>query len=146
MGVPPKITTGDLPGMGFRSNNDRPLVKILSFLGFIDGNHSPTDRYKDSRLKEKSKSVMASALKSSYSELFTLYLDAHKLDKTTLRDFFASKTDAGEQVVARTVDTFMALCEFADFEAPAVIPRPGPTPTPRPGGARKPSSEGQGLS
>jgi len=59
---------------------------------------------------------MAEYIKKAYSELFKLYPDAYKKDDDALKNFFRPTTDAGEQVVERMVDTFKALCGFADFE------------------------------
>lgn len=106
MGVPEKITTGSLPQLGFKSSNHKPLVPILMFLGFLDSSNKPTIRYEDFRIEEKSKSVMAEALREAYSELFILYPDAYNRSEQTLRDFFASKTKAGEQVIQKNSFNF----------------------------------------
>lgn len=59
---------------------------------------------------------MASALKKAYADLFEIYRDACERDEKALKDFFTPTTDAGEQVVTRTVLTFKVLCSFADFK------------------------------
>lgn len=115
MGAPETITQANLSMFGFASKNDRPFVRALSFIGFLDASNKPTEVYKNFRLKEKSKSTMAAALQSSYSELFAIYPDAHQQTTDSLQDFFKSKTDVGEAVVSMQVSTFKALCEFADF-------------------------------
>lgn len=117
IGVPDKINTLTLPTLGFKSTNDRPIVKILKFINFIDDNGAPTQSYQDFRDTSKTKSIMASSIKKAYSELFKIHPDAHKKDDETLKNFFRPTTKAGEQVVSRMVDTFKALCSFADFEA-----------------------------
>jgi hypothetical protein len=38
IGVPDKINTNTLPMLGYKSKNDRPIVKILRFIDFIDVN------------------------------------------------------------------------------------------------------------
>ena len=37
-GVPPKLTGQTLESLGFKSSNDRPLIKIMKGLGFISSN------------------------------------------------------------------------------------------------------------
>lgn len=120
IGVPEKINTRTLPKLGYKSTNDRPIVKILKFINFIDATGTPNQNYRNFRDASKAKSIMASAIREAYSELFKIYPDAYKKDDDTLKNFFRPTTDAGEQVVARIVDTFKVLCSFADFEA---IPR-----------------------
>jgi len=115
MGVPDTITQNNLGIFGLKSTNDRPIVKILSFIGFLDAGNHPNEKYKEFKLKEKSRLIMASSLRSAYSELFKLYPDAYSQQSDTLRDFFTSKTESGEQVVNLQVATFKALSEFAEF-------------------------------
>jgi len=117
MGIPPKINTRTLPTLGFKSTNDRPIVKILEFINFIDASGAPTQNYRDFRDSSKAKIVMASEIRKAYSELFGIYHDAFRKDDNSLKNFFRPTTDAGEQVVERIVDTFKVLCSFADFEA-----------------------------
>lgn len=118
--VPGKVTYKFLSSVGFKSTYDRPIVSILQFIGFINSMKAPTQKYRDFRIKSKSKAIMASALKSAYSELFGIYENANEADASSLQDFFAQHTDAGDQVVSRTVDTFKILCGFADFKAELV--------------------------
>jgi len=115
IGTPPKITQPSLPTLGFKSHADRPIVLILQFIGFLDENNTPTQSYKDFKVDSKAGTVMASALKKAYADLFEIYPDACEKDEKALKDFFTPTTDAGEQVVAQTVLTFKVLCSFADF-------------------------------
>ena len=119
MGVPPKLTQPTLPTLGFKSVNDRPIVTILQFIGFLNDKNEPTQDYKDFRVQDKAKNVMASAIRRVYPELLELYPDACEKDNETLKNFFTPTTDAGEQVVDLTVATFKTLCSFADFKGVA---------------------------
>lgn len=119
IGTPPKITQPNLPTFGFKSNADRPIVKILSFIGFLNDRKEPTDAYKDFKVTSKAGLVMADALKKAYTDLFDLYPDAYDKDDQTLKDFFTPTTNAGEQVVNQTVATFKVLCAYADFKGVA---------------------------
>lgn len=121
MGVPNKITTNTLPQLGYKSKNDRPIVKILRFIGFIDENGVPTQNYINFRDTSKARIVMATAIRKAYSDLFQMYPDAYKKDDNTLKDFFRPTTKGGERVVDAMVDTFKTLCSFADFETTSGI-------------------------
>jgi Family of unknown function (DUF5343) len=116
IGTPDTITQSSLPSLGFKSKNDRPIAKILAFIGFLDSSSKPNDKYRDFKLTSKSTTTMAAALKSAYAELYTLYPDAHSQSQDNLRDFFASKTSAGEQVIGKQISTFKVLAEFAEFD------------------------------
>lgn len=116
-GVPPKVNTQYLSSVGFKSTNDRRIISILKFINFLDGSGIPTDEYRQFRDKEKAGGVIAKSLKATYKNLFDTFPDAYRKDTEALRNYFSTHTDAGEQVVNKTVATFKILCEFADFEA-----------------------------
>jgi hypothetical protein len=129
--VPEKLTLTTLYALGYKSTNDRPIVKILKFIKFLNEDGTPTDNYRNFRSKEKAKSVMADCLRSAYKDLFGLYPDAYKRSEEELRDFFSTRVTGGELVLSLTVKTFKTLCEFADFEAPTeAVPPRAPLPVP----------------
>ncbi|MDH5695944.1 MAG: DUF5343 domain-containing protein [Dehalococcoidia bacterium] len=124
VGTPPKLTTKYLPTIGFKSANDRYLIGVAKYLGFVDNSGIPTKKWNEYKNKDKAKQVMASAIKTAYAELFATYPDAEKRDDTTLQNYFASKhTEVGARVAQYMVQTFKNLCEFADFGA-AVVTEP----------------------
>lgn len=122
-GVPEKVTCQYLESSGFKSKNDRALIPILKFIGFLDSSGVPTEDWKAYRNKQLSKGVLATAIRRSYEDLFHTYPDAHRQDDKRLHDFFAAHTKVGEAARRFIVGTFKALCELADFEAvpPEVI-------------------------
>jgi hypothetical protein len=64
---------------------------------------------------------LAEAIREAYSDLFTVNKNAYKLNaeeaKNKLRTLYAgSKKDT---VITKIASTFVALCDYADFSAPA---------------------------
>lgn len=116
IGIPAKLNTKTLPALGFKSSFDRPIIKILKFIDFLNSDGTPTEHITIFRTSEYGK-VMARNLKEAYADLFELYTDAQKRSIEELIDFFSTKTTAGKQVLNYTVSTFNVLCEFAEFEA-----------------------------
>src|SRR2546426_925764 len=91
------------------------------------------DSYALFRNKEKSGAVMSTSSRKAYGDIFQTYPDAQNKDNEALRNFFSASTERGEGVLVNTVNTFKALCEFADFETtqevevgvkPSVLPTP----------------------
>ena len=115
IGVPDKTTFSWLESLGYKSSNDRSILKILPFIGFTDDSGKPTDTWLSYRGADHKK-VLASAIIEGYSDLYKTYPDAHTRDETTLDSFFSTKSTAGKQVISRTVKTFAILCELADFD------------------------------
>jgi len=116
-GVPNKITVQYLTALGYKSSNDRRIIPILKSLKFIDDSGKPTEKYLTYRDKNKSQKILGASLKEAYKELFSMYPDAEKRDLTTLQNFFATHTGAGESAAKAMVDTFKALCSMSDLEA-----------------------------
>lgn len=116
LSVPESATVNWLPTIGgFGSNKNRPLIKILKFIGFITNSNKPTDRWSIYRDKSQSKTVMAEGIKQGYSALFEEYPDAYQRNDNDLRNFFSRHSDKEEKLIVSTVDTFKALCALADF-------------------------------
>ena len=120
-GEPPKVTTEYIESLGFKSKNDRPILTILKFVNFLDQEGQPTDYYRLYRDKGKNRAVMADCIRKAYPDLFSTFPDAYNKDSEALRNFFSSKMKGGEAVLVNAVNTFKALCEFADFDAPSIL-------------------------
>jgi hypothetical protein len=117
IGLPDKINSDFLKSVGYKSGNDYAMVTLLKSIGFIDANNSPTQPFKDFRT-EKSGQVMASALKNTYAELFTIYPEPHKKSNEELENFFAKgKPELKKSTLKCYIDTFRVLAEFGDFGA-----------------------------
>ena len=119
MGVPPKVTQTFIESVGFKAKNDRPIIRNLKALGFLDTSGVPTDRWRDYRDKGRAPGVLAEGIREAYSELFAVYPDAYRRDDEALMDFFKSKTAVAEKTVRLMVRTFRSLCELADFQLDA---------------------------
>jgi hypothetical protein len=131
LGTPSKVTTRDLPKFGFKSSNDRYLIGLSKFLGFIDSAGKPTAKWNDFKDNAKAPKVMADSIKKSYADLYSTYPDAEKQSDNKLKDYFASTSGASGKVAGYMVQTFKNLCGFADFEAVTVEePSTAAAPTP----------------
>lgn len=114
VGIPSKATVQWLRTVGFTSSNDSSLVGVLKAIGFVDGASVPTSTWSAYR-GAKHRSVLGEAIQKGYSELFAVYPDAWKVSNSDLEHVFATSTSAGKQVISKTVASFKALCECADF-------------------------------
>ena len=114
LGVPPKASYKWLESLGYKSTNDRTILKVLRFIQFSDSSNRPTELWQQYRGKD-SKIIMAQGIKQGYSELFAIYPDAHSRNQSELEHFFSTHTKGGQQVVSKIVSTFKTLCEMANF-------------------------------
>lgn len=118
VGIPQKATVQWLKTVGFKSSNDTGLIGILKVAGLIDPSGVPTSIWSSYRGAHHKK-VLGDALRTGYAELFAVYPNAWESPNSDLENVFSTSSTAGKQVIAKTVSTFKALCECAEFSAPS---------------------------
>lgn len=116
--APEKFTTKFLYDLGYTSINDRPFVKMLKALGFLDENSIPQQRYYDYLDDDRSRSILAQGVREAYGDLFSLNQKAYEMDNAKVKGKLKSllqgkKSDA---VLTKMATTFTTLCQLADFE------------------------------
>lgn len=118
MGAPPSVTKEWLDSIGFTSQNDRRIKRVLEHIDFIDSSGSRTSKWDDYLEKSKAKTVMAGAIREGYSTLFDTYPDANQRTDEELNSFFWSTDKTlSPNTVRIMVSTFKALCSMADFSS-----------------------------
>lgn len=129
--VPETVDSNWLRQCGFASGNDRYILRVFHFIGFVDSSKHPTELWQKYKSPKDAPAVLAQGIKEGYSELFGIYPDAFQKDQDTLYAFFSSKTGKAKSTVNYMVSTFLNLCALADFgkivkqiEAPAVTQAP----------------------
>lgn len=113
--VPDAFNVDFLKDMGFTSSNDRAVIKLLKYIGFLDASNRPQTAYREFMDSTKAKSVLANRLRSAYDDLFTADKNANTKPATSLKGWFKTKTGAGEAVAEKMATTFRALAQYADF-------------------------------
>ena len=114
VGVPQKVTVQWLKTVGFTSSNDNTLIGVLRQIDLIDSNNIPTTRWTQFRGSDY-KSVLGEGIREGYSDLFAVYPDADKRGQAELDHVFSTSSTGGRQVISKTVATFKALVEEAEF-------------------------------
>lgn len=134
-GVPETFNLDFLRDLGFTSSNDRPVIKVLRYLGMLDAAGKPQTSYRQFMDHTQAKSLLAERLKTAYDDLFLSDRDAHTRTAQTLKGWFKTKTGEGDSVAEKIATTFKSLANYADFSAaPARAPEP-PRPSTSDGGA-----------
>lgn len=114
VGVPSKVTVQWLKSVGFKSSNDASLIGVLKFLGLTDASGIPTARWTQFR-GSNYKQVLGEAVRQGYADLFAVYPDANSRSQTDLDHVFSTSSSGGKQVIAKTISTFKAIAEQAEF-------------------------------
>jgi len=115
--VPDTFNLDFLKDLGFSSSSDRPVIKLLKYLGMLDGSNRPLQPYKDFVDHNKSKAVLAERMRVAFDDLFNSNPDANTKAPDTLKGWFKSKTGASDSVATKLASQFKALADYADFTA-----------------------------
>ena len=114
-GVPEVFSLDFLTDLGFTSSNDRPVIKLLKYIGFLDQSGRPQSSYREFMDQTRAKSILASRLRVAYDDLFRSDRDANTRTTTALKGWFKTKTGESEAVADKIATTFKALAAYADF-------------------------------
>ena len=104
-----------LKTVGFTSSNDKSIIGVLKFIGFIDQSGVPTSTWSAFR-GARHKAILGGAIRKGYAELYAIYPDAHLRTNIDLTHVFSTSSSAGSQVIGKTVATFKALADEAEFD------------------------------
>jgi hypothetical protein len=115
--------------IGLKGTNDRQLIPLLRYMGFIDQSGTPSNSY--SLLKGHNPgSAIAEGMRNAYGPLFDADVQAHKLPADRLKALISQVAGADADAASRIASTFTALAKLADFEreltSTAEIPPPEP--------------------
>lgn len=116
-GIPPKLTLKVMEARGFKSSNDRSVLRVARALGLIEESGTPTEMWRQFRDRSVNRALLGESVKSAYQELFDTYPDAYARPDESIRNFMQAKTAVSEPVVRHMVNTFKTLCALADFDA-----------------------------
>ncbi len=114
VGVPQKVTVQWLKTVGFKSSNDASLLGVLKFIGLIDSSGVPSSKWTQYR-GTNHKVVLGEAIRVGYADLFAVYPDADQRSQSEIEHVFSTSSSGGKQVINKTVGTFKALAEQAEF-------------------------------
>lgn len=113
--VPEAFTYEFLRDLGFSSSNDRSILKILKYLGFLDASGRPQSSYRDFVDHTKTKHALAERIQVAFDDLYTSNKKAHEKTVDELKGWFKSKTGKGDAVALKIASTFKSLTQYADF-------------------------------
>jgi hypothetical protein len=120
--VPDRFTNELLRRLGFTSSNDRPFIRVLKALRFLDDSGIPTERYRDYRNPTSGDAVLAEAIRDAYADVFFHDGDAHRRSASELTGIFQRESQKSERVSQQMAATFKALTDKADWSGPSPAP------------------------
>lgn len=122
--APEKFTQRFLEALGFPSSSDRLFIGMLKSLDFLDQEGKPKERYFRFLDQTQGATVLAEAIRDTYSDLFQIRRDAQNYSKAEIinKTKMLSQGSFGESVLDKFATTFLALCNLADFNVNLATP------------------------
>lgn len=110
--------------LGYASGSAKPIIPLLKRIGFLSNDGTPTELYSRFRSASERGAAMSEAMRLGFAELYERNEYVHDLPREKLRDLVIQVTGASKDnsIVPAIVGTFLALKEFADFDATAASP------------------------
>lgn len=130
-GVPDVFNLDFLKDLGFTSSNDRPVIKVLKYLGMIDSSGRPQNTYREFVNHTKAKGVLAGRIRSAFDDLYLSDKDAHNKTAEELKGWFKTKTGVSDSVAKKMATQFKSLASYADFRAAPATSSEKPSATPQ---------------
>lgn len=105
--------------LGFKGGNYKTFIPWAKKIGFINGDGTPTQLYKQFRNPSSSKESLGQALRKGYSEIFAKDETCYRLDKPKIKGLFMEATGEphDSKVLELMVNSFWNSKELATFEA-----------------------------
>lgn len=118
-GAPEVFHLDFLKDLGFKSTNDRGAVKMLKYLGMLDGSGRPQASYREFMDQTKAKHVLAIRMRATFDDLFTADRNANSKSVEQLKGWFKTKTGSGDAVAQKMASTFRSLATYANWDGAA---------------------------
>ncbi len=105
--------------LGFKSNNDQRLIKILKSMEFLDPSGIPLKRYHDFRAEGASSLALASGIRTAYQPLFKRNVNAHTASEEEIKGYVISITGkpSDNDIVRLITASFIGLGKHANWKS-----------------------------
>lgn len=116
---PGKLTLDILKTWNVLKANDATPIGVLKKLGMVGPAGEPLDGYADfMNAPPAGPRSLGTKIKQHYKDVFDSSHEPHK-DEQALRQFFRIHAGGSEKTIDLQVQTFKALCDYADFSGDA---------------------------
>lgn len=115
--APDNLSVQLLKDWGFSSSNDRAFIPFLKGIGFLTPDGRPTERYHEYRAGTNKRKVLGQALRSAYSDLFSIKSSISRSDYDIVKGKFKSAGNTNDLTADRRANTFFAVLDLADITA-----------------------------
>jgi hypothetical protein len=107
--------------IGLKGSNDRSMISLLRYMGFIDQSNFPTPAYRVLKGdKEARRIAWGEGVVRAYKPLFDADEEAYKHGIEKIKGLIAQVAGTDDDATARIASTFLALVKLGEFSAKAL--------------------------
>lgn len=121
---PPRVNGDLLAGWGLSGGENLTIVRVLKALGLLNNSGEPTDVYTAFMATGSGPVAMGTQIRSVYAPLFNAAHEPHREPDDRLRNLFNIHSAGAPTTITFQMQTFKALCDYADFSATSVAAAP----------------------
>ncbi len=114
---PVRMTSQVLESWGFGGTNERSIIKVLKAVGLLGSSGEPNQEYEAFMSPITGPATLGMLLKNTYSPLFQTSHEPDKEPYDDLKRAFHIHSGGGDRTIAFQIQTFKALCDFAEFDS-----------------------------
>jgi len=124
---PTVINEATLNSWDIKGGDSYTVVRVLKALDLVSSSNEPTNNYTQFMHAQNGPAVLAQRIREIYAKLFEQALEPYKESNETLRNLFNIYSSGAQQTIDFQIQTFKALCDYADFSGtlPAVTTTTG---------------------
>jgi hypothetical protein len=108
-----------------KGGNTRSAIGVLKKIGLISDAGEPLEPYAAFMQPVTGPKVLAALIRHHYRKLFDASHSPQTDSSEALQSLFNIHSGGSTSVLAKQIQTFKALCEYADFTGTAATPKPG---------------------
>jgi hypothetical protein len=115
---PAKVNGSLLASWGLGGGENMTITRVLKSLGLVAPSGEPTEAYTGFMREGTGPTVLGGLIRAKYAPLFGASLAPHKDPADSLRNLFNIHSSGAKGTIDYQIQTFKALCDYADLDAP----------------------------
>jgi hypothetical protein len=135
---PTRVNRDLLASWGLSGTENASIIRVLKTVGLVNDNNEPSENYTAFMRAGTGPTVLGGLIRRTYAPLFEASHQPHREPTESLQNLF--NIHSGGATIELQIQTFRALCDFANFESTA-----GEAITPAETGIRRTSEESSTL-
>jgi len=116
---PPKVNNELLKSWGIGDSNANSIIRVLKAVGLVTSSNDASDEYATFMSRDEGPQWLGRAIRQVYQPLFATNHAPHNEPNDRLTNLFNIHSGGAPRTIEYQIQSFKALCDFADFSVTA---------------------------